>query len=77
MDTGSVAETVEAEGLVVKVVVVVVVHEANGQIAGVAGIDDGLDWVDGVTEVDDELDQVDGVARVADRVNIHRVIDLS
>ncbi len=45
---GSVAETIEAEGLVVEVVVVIVVHEADSQVAG-----------------------------VADRVDIHRVIDLS
>ena len=58
MDTGSVEETVEAEGLVVKVIMV---YEVDSQVVGVAGIDDGFDWVDGVTEV-------------ADRVDIHRVI---
>ncbi len=40
MDTRSVTETVEVEGLVVEVVVV---HKADGRVAGVAGIDDGLD----------------------------------
>ncbi len=43
---------------------IVIVHEADSQIVGVAGVDDGLD-------------SVDGTANVADRIDIHRVIDLS
>ena len=71
MDTRSIAETVEIKGLVIEVVVI---HEANSRVAGVVGVDDGLDWVDGVTEVDDKLNWVDRVAGVADKVDIHRVI---
>lgn len=67
-------KTVETEGFVIKGVVV---HETDGPVAGVAGIDNGLDWVDGITEVDDGVDQVDGIAGVANRVDIHRVIDFS
>ena len=71
VDTRSVAETVEVKRLVVKVVMV---HEVDGQIAGIAGINDGFNWVDGVAKVDDELDQVDRIAGIADRVDIYKVI---
>ena len=53
------------------------VHETDGHIARVAGVDDGLDWADGVAKVDDKLDWVDRVAGIADRVDIHRVIGFS
>ncbi len=53
------------------------IHEADGHVAWVVRIDDGLDWVDGVAEVDDWFDGVDEVIRVTDRVDIYRVIGFS
>lgn len=61
MDTRFVAKTIEVEGLVVKIVIV---YEVDVQVAGVARVDDRLDWIDGVT-------------KVADKVDIHRVIGFS
>lgn len=59
VDVKSIAEIEEMDMFDVKIVVV---YEANCQLAMVA-------------EVHDELDWVYGVARVAHRVDIHRVID--
>ena len=58
---GFIAETIKVEALVVEVVVV---HKVDGQVAKVAGVDNGFDWVDGIAEV-------------ADRVDIHRMIGFS
>lgn len=71
MDIRSVAETVDAERLLVKIAVV---HEVDAQVARVAGINNGLNWVDGLAMIDDGLDWVDRVARIANRVDIYRVI---
>lgn len=46
------------------------------EVIRVAGIDE-VAGVDKVTRIDDRFDQVDGIAGVADRVDIHKVIDLS
>lgn len=53
MDTRSITETIEVEGLIVKIVMI---HEADSQVARVVEVDDRLDWVDGIAEVDNGLD---------------------
>lgn len=38
----------------------------------------GVAWIDGRNVgIDDRLDWIDGIAEVANRIDIHRVIDLS
>lgn len=61
MDARFVIKIVEAKVFDIKVIVV---YEADGQLALVAG-------------VDDELDQVDRITRIADRVDIYIVINFS
>lgn len=69
MNTRFVTETVKLKKFVVEGVVV---HEADSQIGQVAGVDDGLNWVDRVAEGNDQLDRID---EFADKVDIQRVIN--
>ena len=61
MNTGSIIENVDAEGLIIEVVIIVVVYKADDQVFGIAGVHDGLDKVYEIAEFEDELDWVDGL----------------
>lgn len=68
VDIESVKKIVEAERLIVTIVVV---HEADGQVLRVARHDNGRNWFNRVAEIDDKPDWV---AEVVNKIDIHQII---
>lgn len=74
LDIRSVAKIIKARGFVVKAILV---YETNNQVVRVAGVNNGLDWIDEIIEVDDGLDEVDKIIEIADKIDIYKVINFS